>query len=100
MVEKFSNLKIKDYRLGDRNINLFQNGNHIINAKGRVTSQGLVHTFINRYKEFCQIYSLKQLIKCPTRLTCNTSSLIDHILTNSTETISQSSITDSGISNH
>ena len=33
---------------------------------------------------------------CPTRVSCNTSSLIDHILTNSTE----SSIIDFGMSNH
>ena len=55
---------------------------------------------INRYKDFCQIHSLKQLITCPTRVTCNTSTLIDHILTNSTEKIFQSGTIDSGISDH
>ena len=55
---------------------------------------------INRYKEFCQIHSLKQLVTCPIRVTSNTSILIDHILTNSTEKIFQSSIIDSGISDH
>ena len=39
------------------------------------------------YKEFCQVHSLKQLIICPTRVTCNISTLIDHILTSSTEKI-------------
>ena len=53
---------------------------------------------INRYKEFCQIHSLKQLITCPTGVTYNTSILIDHILTNSTEKIFQPGIIDSGIS--
>ena len=102
MVEKFSNLNLKDneiYLLGDFNINLFQNGKYILNGKRSTTSQGSVHTMINRYKEFCQIYSLKQLI-CPTRVTCNTSALIDHILTNSTENIFQSGIINSGISDH
>ena len=103
MVEKFSNLNLKDneiYLLGDFNINLFQIGKHILNGKRSTTSQGSVHTMINRYKEFCQIHSLEQLITCPTRVTCNTSTLIDHILTNSTEKIFQSSIIDSGISDH
>ena len=62
--------------------------------------QGLVHTLINKYQEFFQIFSLKQLITCPTRVTCNTSSLTYHILTNSTENIFQSGIIDCGMSDH
>ena len=62
--------------------------------------QGPVQTLINTYQEFCQIFSLKQLITCPARITCNTSSLIDHILTNSTEKIFQSGIIDCGMSDH
>ena len=103
MVEKFSNLNLKDneiYLLGDFNINLFQNGKYILNGKRSTTSQGSVHIMINRYKAFCQIHSLKQLITCPTRVTCCTSTLIDHILTNSTEKFFQSGIIDSGISDH
>ena len=103
MVEKFSNLNLKDneiYLLGDFNINLFQNSKYILNGKRSTTSQGSVHTMINRHREFCQIHSLKQLITCPTCVTCNTSTLIDHILTNSTEKIFQSSVIDSGISDH
>ena len=103
MVEKFSNLNLKDneiYLLGDFNINLFQNGKCILNGKGSTTFQGSVHTMINRYREFCQIHSLKQLITCPTGVACNTSTLIDHILTNSTKMIFQSGVIDSGISDH
>ena len=54
----------------------------------------------NRYKKFSQIHSLKQLITCLTRVTCNTSTLTDHILINSTERIFQSGINDSGTSDH
>ena len=103
MIEKCSNLNLKDYviyLLGDFNINLFQNGKYILNGKRSTTTQGSVHTMINKYKEFRQNHSLKQLITCPTRVTCNTSTLIDHILTNSTEKIFQSGIIDSGISGH
>ena len=62
--------------------------------------QGPVHTLINKYQEFCQIFSLKQLIIFPTRVTCSGSSLIDHILTNSTGKIFQSGIIDCGMSYH
>ena len=101
MVEKVSNLNLKDneiYLLGDFNINLFQNSKYIRNRKRNTASQGSVHTMINRYKEFCEIHSLKQLITCPTHVTCSISTLIDHILKNSIEKIFQSSI--SGISDH
>ena len=46
------------------------------------------------------MFGLSQLIDCPTRLTSNTFSLIDHILTNSQVNISQLSITDTAISDH
>ena len=62
--------------------------------------QGPIHTLINKYQEFSQIFSLNQLITCPTRVTCNDSSLTDHILTNSTEKIFQSGITDCGMLDH
>ena len=38
-------------------------------------------------KLFCQRYSLEQIIKHGTRTTCSSSTLIDHILTNSREKI-------------
>ena len=46
MVEKFSNLNLKDnmiYFLDDFNINLFQNGKHILNGKRSTTSQRSTH---------------------------------------------------------
>ena len=53
------------------------------------------------YKEFCSVFSFKQLIKNATRIVYNnTSSLLDHILTNSLENISQSGIINIGISDH
>ena len=52
-------------------------------------------------KEFCSVFSFKQLIKNATRIIYNnTSSLLDHILTNSLENISQSGIINIGISDH
>ena len=55
---------------------------------------------ISKYKEFCQTFSLTEIIKDPTRITCSTSSLLDHILTNSLESISQKGTIDVGLSDH
>ena len=49
---------------------------------------------------YCSIYGFKQLINCPTRITCDTSTLIDYILTNSQDNISQSGVAGTAISDH
>ena len=46
------------------------------------------------------MYGLNQLIDYPTRITCNTSTLIDHILKNTQENISQSDVIYTVISDH
>ena len=43
---------------------------------------------------------LNQLINCPTTVTSDTTSLIDRILTNTRNNISQSSVIDAAISDH
>ena len=55
---------------------------------------------IKRYNEFCSMYGLSQLLDCPARVTSNNSTLIDHILTNTQENISQSGVIDAAISDH
>ena len=103
IVKGLSHLNLKDneiYLYGDFNINFLQCGNYILNGKGMAACQGPVHTLIKKYEELCQIFSLKQLITCPTRVTYKISSLIDHILTNSTEKIFQSGIIDCGMLDH
>ena len=74
------------YILGDFNINLI-NKNTISNSS-------------RQYKEFCTMHGLKQLIDSPTRVTENTSSLLDHILTNTHDKISQVGVIDAGLSDH
>ena len=75
------------YVLGDLNINIINNQKHTPNG-------------IKRYQEFCSLHGLKQLITSPTRVTDNSSSLLDHVLTNSTDRISQSGVVDTGFSDH
>ena len=55
---------------------------------------------VKNYFQFCSVYGLEQLIKSPTRVTCSTFSLIDHIPTTFPERVSQQGIIDVGLSNH
>ena len=47
-----------------------------------------------KYAQICSTLGLKQLIKHPTRITCHTSTLIDHIITNREEKVTQSGVID------
>ena len=75
------------YILGDININLIPNGTHAPNG-------------IKMYREFCATHDLKQIITSPTRITEKSSTLLDHILTNSSDRVSQSGVIDLGLSDH
>ena len=75
------------YIIGDLNINLIINQKHTPNG-------------IKQYQEFCSLHGLKQLITLPTCATENSSSLLNHILTNFTDRVSQSGVVDTGLSDH
>ena len=75
------------YILGDLNINLINNQKHTPNG-------------IKRYKEFCSLNGLKQLLTLPTRITKTSTSLLDHVLTNSADRVSQFGVVDMGLSDH
>ena len=76
------------YILGDLNINLINNQKHTPNNG------------IKRYKEFCSLNGLKQLLTLPTRITKTSTSLLDHVLTNSADRVSQFGVVDTGLSDH
>ena len=87
--------------LGDMNINVFLEGKNIFrNAKTYTSSSSPVETILKKYKEFCSTFSLVQMINSPTRITNNSVSLIDHVLTNSSDKISNSGVIDTGLSDH
>ena len=69
------------------NINLIFNGKHVPNG-------------IKKYIEFCANHDLKQIITSRTRITEKSSTLLDHILTNSSNRVSQSGVIDFGLSDH
>ena len=66
---KLDTIKKEIYILGDFNTNLHQNQN-----------------------QFCKIFGLRQTIKLPTRTTCSSTPLIDHILASLHERISQEGV--------
>ena len=82
--------------LGGSNINLFSKQKYIFH---QTNAQSMSHE-IKNYLQFYSLHGLEQLTKSPTRVTCSTSSLMDHIPTTSQERVSQKGITDVGLSNH
>ena len=58
------------------------------------------HPLAKSHKEFCSLHGLVQVITSPTRITVETSTLIDHILTNSIEKISQHGVLNVSLSDH
>ena len=93
MITEFGALDLDNeiYILGDFNINLLFRDKYVLNKSNEIKKldKNLLPE-IKRYKEFCSMYCLSQLIDCPTTITSNTSTLIDHILANTQENISQS----------
>ena len=73
--------------LGDLNI-------YLANSK-QSNSNG-----IKRYKEFCSLHGLFQLIQEPTRITEKSQTLLDHIISNSGHKVSQFGVLNFGVSGH
>ena len=59
------------YLLGDFNINLFQNGKFLLKENQSKQVKDPTSSLISKYKEFCQSFFLTEIIKEPTRTTCN-----------------------------
>ena len=79
ITEHFSKINTKDTEiciLGDFNINLFSKQKYIFHQRN---TQSMSHE-VKTCFQFYSLYGLEQLIKSPARVTCSTSSLIDHIL--------------------
>ena len=53
-----------------------------------------------KYQKFCIVFSLRQLISCPTHISCSSCTIIDHILESYPDRVSQKGIIDIGISDH
>ena len=88
------------YLLDDININLQPKDKEIFRHKPANSINKEIPDLTRSYLEFCFTHSLEQIITRPTRITDQTATLIDHILTNSLDKVSQSAVIDLGLSDH
>ena len=99
---KDSNLMENDlFIFDDSNVNFLDNGENILDKykdmNKRESNFGVIP---KKYAEICSKLGLKQLIKHPTRKTCQTSTLIDHIIRICEEKVTQSGAIDTSLSDH
>ena len=87
--------------LGDTNINILDNAQNILDKyKDMIKKKSNFGAIPKKYAQVLSTLGLKQLIKHPTRITCHTSTLIDHIITNCEEKVTQSGVIDTSLSDH
>ena len=78
-MNKIGSISNESYILGDFNINLSLNDSYIFSKKDMLNTKS-IPSDVKSYFEFYTFFSLHQLIKVPTRITCNSATIIDHIL--------------------
>ena len=84
--------------LRDLNINLYQNGSILEEGNKNIRKvENKISSETKIYLEFCKTFGLQQLIKSPTRVTLHITALIDHILTNTNEKITQCGLINIGL---
>ena len=87
------------YILSDMNINVLVNGKSYLEKDFKISDRNITAQS-RKYKEFCSFFSLSQLIQSTTRITINSSTLLDHVLTNTPEKITHKGTHDTSISDH
>ena len=88
------------YLIGDINIKVQPKDKEIFKHKLANTINKETPHLTRSYLEFCFAHSIEQIITRPTRVTDQTATLIEHILTNSLDKISQLGVIDLGLSDH
>ena len=78
-LSKVDTNNVEIYILGDFNINLWHNGHYVFQEHNLLSCHSVPND-VKNYFNFCTMFGLKQLIESPTRITCSSSSIIDHIL--------------------
>ena len=78
---------------------MYQNKKYIFRDDNTISSKFLSSNITNCH-QFCTMHGIKELIKSPNRVTCSTSTLIDHILASFPSAVSQKGVTDVGIYDH
>ena len=93
MIIEFEALEPNDklYIFGDFKIYLLFKNKCILKSNSSHEPKNHCKDFspeIQKYNELYSVHGFKQLVNCPTRITCNTSTLTDRVLTNAHENIS------------
>ena len=101
---KLDTVNKETYTLGNFNIILYLDNfkinlyldNKYVFENYLTTVSSTIPYDVRKYQEFCRFFSLKQLISCPTCISCSSSTIIDHILAS----YPGKGIIDMGISDH
>ena len=96
---KLDTINKETYILGDFNINLYLNNKYVFEKCSTIVSNTIPYD-VRKYQEFCNVFNLKQLISCQTRITCSSSTIIDYSLASYLDRVSQKGIIDIEISDH
>ena len=91
--------------LGDTNINILDNGENILDKyKDMSKRKSNTGAIPKKYAQICPTLDLKQLKNKQrfktTRITCHTSTFIDHIITRWEEKVTQSGVINTSLSDH
>ena len=78
---------------------MYHSYKYIVCNDNTISSKFLSHD-VKNYLQFCRTHDLKQLILSATRVTCSTSTLIDHIVTSVHSRVSQKGVINVGVSDH
>ena len=73
---------------------------HTFSKKNNLLQSQSIPGYIKKYYEFCTIFGLKQLTEVPTRVTCSSSTIINHILASFPDRVPQQGVIDVGLSDH
>ena len=95
--EFFDHLEKLIKQIDDENKEMYILGDLNCNLLGK---KSIFNMQTNKQNSLYELYQLSQLINEPTRVTMTTSSLIDHVVTNTPEKISHSGVVHTGISDH
>ena len=78
---------------------MYENNKYIILENNTVRAK-FAFLDAEQYHQFCTKHGLKQLMECPTRVICGTSTLIDHILASLLSKLSQKVEINVGLPDH
>ena len=78
---------------------MYQNQNHTGCKNNNLVSATASNDF-KSYLQFCAMFGLTQIIKSPIRITCSSTSLINHILAILPDRISHEEVMNVGLSDH